>query len=119
MIPKFPSYVFIDDSSLVRGMPSNVLRSSMEVGPQKTRPIQTIPLFTVSMDISFCDDKLSSFKSWFRNDIGSGAYWFIMNDPFDGVKRRFRFSEDSSDFSFSKNGNLYRTGITLEAYDEL
>lgn len=117
MIPSFPKYVFINDQGLQRSMMNNVVRSEMEVGPQKTRPIQSTPMFQAAMEITICDDKLTAFRTWFRNDIGSGAYWFLMNDPFDGVKRRFRFV--NYDFSWSKMGTLLKTSIVLEAYDEL
>lgn len=117
MIPQFPKYIFIDDSTLSRANVNNVRRSEMEVGPQKTAPIQSIPLFNVSMEISFEVKKLADFRRWFLNDIGSGAYWFSLKDPFDGTLRRFRFAEN--EFSLSKAGNLFRTSIILEAYDEL
>lgn len=117
MIPSFPTYIFIDDSTLSRATVPNVVRSEMEVGPQKTRPIQSIPMFQVTMDISLCATKLNDYRAWFFNQIGSGAYWFLLNDPFDGTKRRFRFV--SYDNSWVKTGNLMRTSVVLEAYDAL
>jgi len=117
MIPSFPKYVFIDDSTLQRVQLSNVIRSETEIGAQKTRPIQSIPMFNVVMDISICNSDLINFRTWFKNEIGSGAYWFLLNDPFDGTRRRFRFIE--TEFSWSKRGNNLLTSINLEAYDEL
>lgn len=117
MMPVFPSYIFIDDSTLQRSTVSNVLKSQMEVGPQKTRPIQSIPMFGVSLNVSLCADDLLSFRTWFRNEVGSGAYWFLMNDPFDGVRRRFRFAE--TEFAWSKGGNILSSNFVLESYDEL
>lgn len=117
MIPSIPTYVFINDVGLERATLSNVLRSDMEVGPQKTRPIQSAPMFQTSIDISICADKLTEFRTWFKNSIGSGAYWFLMRDPFDGVQRRFRFVE--SEFAWRKMGNLLQTRVVFEAYDEL
>lgn len=117
MIPSFPKYVFIDDSTLERVSMANVLRSEMEVGPQKTRPIQSTPMFQVSMQISICADKLTDFREWYQQDIGFGAYWFTLNDPFDGTLRRFRFVEYEN--AWAKAGNLLRTSVILEAYDAL
>lgn len=117
MIPRLPSYIFVNDQSLKRVQLNNIVRSEMEVGPQKTRPIQSSPMFNVKMDISICDDKLSSFRQWFNNELRWGANWFIMKDPFDGTERRFRFLEYS--FEWSKVGDVLQTNITLEAYDEL
>lgn len=115
MIPSLPGYVFIDDATLQRAYMPNVLRSEMEVGPQKTRPIQSKPMFQTSMDISICLKDLGSFNQWFRESIGFGSYWFLMNDPFDGTRRRFRFV--SYDYSWRKVGDLMQTNIVVEAYD--
>lgn len=117
MIPKFPSYIFIDDNSLQRATTSNVLRSEMEVGAQKTRPIQSKPMFQTSMSISMRTERLIDFRTWFNNDLKFGAQWFTLNDPFDGTIRRFRFIE--YDLTWKKTGNLLQSEIKLEAYDEL
>lgn len=117
MMPTFPKYIFIDDSSLQRVTMDNVLRSEMEVGPQKTRPIQSVPMMQISFSASICDDKLLNFRTWFRNDLGSGARYFLMYDPFDGERRRFRFVE--TEISWSKVGTLLSTKFVMEAYDEL
>ena len=116
-MPSLPNYVFIDDSTLARRDLPNVIRSETEAGPQKTRKIQSVAMFQVKMDISICVEKLSAFRSWYHTDLGSGAYWFMMNDPFDGTRRRFRFVE--YDQEWIKAGNLLRKSITLEAYDDL
>lgn len=117
MIPSFPDYIFIDDSTLQRVTMDNVVKSEMEIGPQKSRPKQSVPMYQISMSVSICDDKLNTWRAWFRNELGSGAYWFLMNDPFDGVRRRFRFVE--TEINWSKSGSLLQTGFVLEAYDVL
>lgn len=117
MIPSFPRYVFIDDSSLQKAYQSNIIRSEMEIGPQKTRPIQSVRMFQISFKASICDDKEQDFNAWFTNDIGSGGYWFLLSDPFNGTKRRFRFV--NTEFAWKKSGNLLQTTFVLEAYDEL
>lgn len=116
MIPSFPKYVFIDDSSLERINIPNVLRSEMETGPQKTRPIQSVPMFNIRMNISICEDDLLNFKTWFK-DLKFGSNWFLMNDPFDGTERRFRIT--NYDLSWKKLGDLLTSAIVVEAYDEL
>lgn len=117
MIPNLPKYVFIDDSTLVRTTLSNIIRSDMEVGPQKTRKIQSVPMFNISMQISIHKKNFSNFRSWYLNEVGSGALWFLMFDPIDGTQRRFRFTE--GELQWTKSGNLFRSSIVLEAYDEL
>lgn len=116
MIPKFPKWVFIDDSSLQRENVDNVLKSEMEVGPAKTRPIQSVPMFRISANISYCLDSDSQWRSWWRS-IGFGSYWFILPDPFDGTKRRFRFVD--TNIIWVKQGKNMSTSVILEAYDEL
>jgi hypothetical protein len=117
MIPSFPNYIFIDDSSLQRVTRDNLVKSDMEIGPQKSRPKQSVPMYQISMRVSICDDKLNTWRAWFRTNLGSGAYWFLMNDPFDGTRRRFRFVE--TELNWVKSGNLLQTSFVLEAYDEL
>lgn len=117
MMPRLPNYVFIDDTSLQRAQMPNVLRSEMETGPNKTRPIQSVPMFQIAMNIYICDDKLTDFRTWYRNELKDGASWFIMRDPFDGTERRFRFV--NYEYAWVKGGDVLSTQITVEAYDEL
>lgn len=117
MISSFPGFIFVDDNSLVRDNVSNILRSSMEVGPQKTRPIQSTPLFNLTMSVSICEKDLLLFRQWFNGETNFGSNWFMMNDPFDGTRRRFRFLDP--EFSWRKNGDVLTTSFILEAYDEL
>lgn len=115
MIPTFPTYVFIDDTGIQRVMQSNVKRSEMEIGAQKTRPIQSVPMFQMSLTISISINRLSSWQDFFINQIKSGAYWFLLFDPIDGVKKRFRFVE--YEINWTKRGNILQTSIVLESYD--
>lgn len=114
MIKELPSYVFVDDSSLRLIPRNNVLRSEMETGMPKTRPIQSGSLDNYSMQISFCKKNLLPFKAWFKS-IKFGADWFIMTDPIDGVRKRFRFVE--TELEHVKRGSLYLTNIVLETYN--
>lgn len=117
MMPTFPDYIFVPDDALQRVNIPNILRSEMEIGPQKTRPIQSIPLFQIAMGVRICENKLLDFRTWFRNDIKSGASWFTMKDPYDGTTRRFRFV--NYDINWTKNGDVLVSQFILEGYDEL
>lgn len=112
---EFPKFVFIDDSTVDRGMPDDIVRSEMEVGPQKTRPKQNAPLYQVSFEASIPSRKFQEFNSWYRNDIKRTG-WFMLYDPVDGIRKRFRIVEMES---WKKFGTLMRSTMTLEAYDEL
>lgn len=111
---KFPEFIFIDDASLSRRIRDNVIRSQMEVGPDKTRPIQSIPLVEISMTVSYSTKRVSEFRSWFSS-IGHGAYWFLLKDPFDGSLKKFRFA--NTDIDWKKSGSLMRADVVLEGYD--
>lgn len=117
MMPSMPKYVFIDDSTLQRVNAPNVLRSDMEVGPQKTRQIQSVPLFQVAMSISVCKDDFNSWRQFFNTDLRHGSLWFLMKDPFDGTLRRWRFVE--TDLTWAKLGTVMVSQVVIESYDEL
>lgn len=115
---EFPRYVFIDDATLSRATLNNIVRSEMEVGPDKTRPIQSVPMFNISFSVAVPVSRFNEFNTWLRNDNLNGTAWFLLKDPFDGVKKRFRFV--NPEFRWVKTGvNLLMTEFTLEGYDEL
>lgn len=114
MIPTFPTYVFLDDSTLSRKINNNVIRSEMDVGPQKTRPIQSSPMIEIRFQASVCDDKFLDFNTWFAEDIGYGSKWFRMHDPFFGDKRRYRFVQ--TEIEWNKLGNIYQANFIIEGY---
>ena len=114
MILNFPEYIFIDDSSLTQTFIDNVLRSEMEVGPQKTRPIACKPMVQISFTARICGiEDFKSYKTWFKS-ISYGASWFLLNDPIDGEEKRFRFV--NSQIQWSKNVEIYTSTFTLETY---
>lgn len=115
MIPVFPDFIFVDDDGIERTSLSNVVRSEMEVGPQKTRPIQSVGFYNLTMNVSICDEDLGNFLNWFRSELKYGSNWFLMNDPLDGVQRRFRFL--TYEITWRKRGSLLTSSFELEAYD--
>lgn len=115
MIPVFPNYVFINDSSLTRQIQDNVLRSQNEVGPNKTRPKSCSPIFQIGFQVTICEQDYQNFLTWFRSDISYGANWFLLPDPFDGVQKRFRFAE--TQIQFSKNNHVFQSNFLIESYD--
>lgn len=110
----FPKFIFINDETITRIPINNLIISKMEVGPDRTRPIESVPLYRTKFDISFSHKMVSEFSSWMRNDIRYGQIWFYMNDPMDGIRRRFRLVEYSD---LKKSGTLIKSDVTLEAYD--
>lgn len=116
MIPEFPNYIFIDDSSLSITVQDNVLRSEMEVGPQKTRPIACKPMTQISFIARICGlTDFNSFKAWYKTNLSYGSNWFLLVDPFDGTNKRFRFA--NTEFPWAKVGEIYTATFTLETID--
>lgn len=114
MIPNFPDFIFIDDSTLNYTPLDNVVRSQMEVGPQKTRPMACKPMFQIAFTARICGlQDFNRYKFWFNNELNYGSNWFLLIDPFDGVEKRFRFSTTS--FSWSKFDEIYSATFSLEA----
>ena len=112
---EFPKFIFIDDTTINKNKVPNLVRSEMETGPNKSRPVQSFGMFNMSFQIAIPVTKEHDFEDWFNGDLGYGSFWFLLNDPLDGVKKRFRFLE--TEIQWRKSGNLLRTSISLEAYD--
>lgn len=116
MIPSFPDFIVIDDSTLTIAYMDNVVRSQVEVGPQKTRPIACKSMFQISFTARLCGlYDFNRFKFWFNQELYSGASWFLLIDPIDGTEKRFRFA--NTKISWSKSSEIYSSTFTLEAMD--
>ena len=114
MMPRLPTYIFVNDESIQKGKAPNVIRSEMEAGIQKTRRKQSASMYNVSFEVSICDDKEQDFWTWFETELGDGAYWFLMKDPISGVEKRFRFV--SYDLVWKKQGDVLTSNFPLESY---
>lgn len=114
MIPIFPKYIFIDDTTIRRKIVDNVIRSETEVGPQKTRPIQSKPMAELSCTMSVFEDDFYNLNEWYSNEIGFGSKWFRMKCPIFGDEKRFRFVDTELDWR--KVGTTYEANVTIESY---
>lgn len=112
----FPDYIFIDDSTLEIIYLENILREEMSNGMAKTKVMQFSPIMNLFFEVSTHKGNLSKFNNWFRNEIRSGASFFLMRDPIDGEMRRYRFAE--TNISWKKDGTLFLSSFVLEAYGE-
>lgn len=112
-----PKFIFIDDSTIARKNYPNVIRSEMESGPVKQRPINSVPMFGLSFDVSINKAKFTEFRTWFINDLLRGTLWFTMKDPITGQLIKVRFAD--TELEWLKAGNLMRSSFVLEAYDAL
>lgn len=116
MIPKFPNFIFIDDSTIGTVYLENIVRSEMEVGPQKTRPMSCKPVFQISFTARVCGlEDFNRYKFWFNQDLSYGANWFLMIDPIDGVEKRFRFA--GTQIQWAKTNDIFTALFSLESID--
>lgn len=115
MITNFPDFIFIDDGTLNLTYADNVVRSQMEVGPQKTRPAACKPMFQIAFTARICGLlDFNRYRFWFNNEISYGSSWFLLIDPIDGIEKRFRFA--NTQFTWSKSNNIYTATFTLESF---
>ena len=113
MIPSLPNYIFIDDSTLTFQTMDNITRSEMEVGPQKTRPIDCKPMTQISFTARVCGrTDFASFQTWWKEELSYGASWFLMIDPFDGLEKRYRFA--NTQIQWVKLNEIYTSTFNLE-----
>lgn len=112
-----PSFIFIDDSTVVRTNVPNVIRSEMASGPVKQRPINSVPMYNLSFEVSVNKAKFTNYRSWFINDLLRGTLWFTMKEPITGQLVKVRFAD--TELEWRKAGNLMRSSFVLEAYDAL
>lgn len=88
----------------------NVLRSSMDTGPEKARRRFTAASEYISCVYEMTESELSSFKSFYENDINSGAISFTWPDPENGnVTVRIR-----EPYSQQPKGLNYRISLKIE-----
>jgi hypothetical protein len=68
-----------------------VLRSDMEVGPQKVRRRFTHPINKFSASIYLTTAQYSIFYEFFNTDLNGGALSFNFDHPITQVESEFRF----------------------------
>lgn len=110
----FPDYIFVNDSSVRFLTVDNIMRSDMESGVAKTKPINSIPVSQITFPVSINRNDLASFYRWFSSDLNYGQRWFLMRHPIFGEVQRFRFLETR--IEWEKIGTLLVSDFVLEAY---
>lgn len=93
---------------------SNVVRTTMDAGPQKARRRYTVQskIFTGTMILTETQRRI--FESWYEDTLGSGVLRFVFTDPQTLVPGEFRFTEDYKEESVS---GLWKITLSLEKLD--
>jgi len=89
-VQTFPAYAVLLFEGFAENPAPLVSRTEMESGPPKqaksaSRGMSERPVLYALENPA----QLQSFKEWFKS-IGSGADWFLWNDPVDGVQKPAR-----------------------------
>lgn len=97
--PYMPQTPVKDGASF--GSPVNaIIRTGMDVGPDKSRPRTTAAIETMRLvfrTIPTAD--LVAFKSWHRNSLAMGALAFSFTDPIGGQPITVRFASDNGHYT--------------------
>lgn len=90
----------------------NVLRTTMENGPEKTRVIGSANTKAVMASYVFTKETYALFITFYEETIGYGALSFLWTEPSTGTLREVRLSEP---YNMSVIDPLnYKIGLSLE-----
>lgn len=73
---------------------NNVVRTQMDVGPQKVRKRYTISSKEFTGTLLLTESQREILESWYDTTLESGSLRFIMKDPQTQENGEFRFLED-------------------------
>ncbi len=90
---------------------SNVIRSSMDAGPQKARRRYTARTITYTGREIFDTEELAVFEQFYHTALADGVLRFNFTDPVSGETAEFRFTED---YTVSTIDGLYEVTLSLE-----
>ena len=103
-----------DDDLSLSGPQNAVIRTSMSVGPAKTRPRVTAAPRAVNLTyLPVSAATLAVFEAFVETDLSMGALEFDMAHPVTGVTRQFRLLDP--EFSVEKVGeDAFKVSVSLE-----
>ena len=74
-------------------MPKNVIRTSMDIGPDKVRRRTTSNVREISVTVQMTISQKATFEEFFLDTVHSGASSFDWVDPLTQAEVTFRFRE--------------------------
>lgn len=90
---------------------SNVIRTSMDAGPQKQRRRYTVSTKNFNGTILVTEEQRRLLEDFYENTIASGTLRFIMKDPQTLELCEFRFRED---YQEEQVDGLWKISMPLE-----
>lgn len=118
MIPRFPSYIFIDDSTIEETRVSNVLSSQFETGPVQYRPTSCSTRYQLSFLARIHKDDYRKFLEWFEVVLRQGAGWVLLKDHVQCSEYCFKYRFINEDLQFTKRGDIYEFNVNLERFGD-
>ena len=85
--------VFKNDSDSGSFKPQ-VLRTSMDKGPVKTRRKDTRLKSVISGQIIMSQTEFNSFVTWFNTSLGAGSLSFLFLDPYTDIEKEWIFTKE-------------------------
>lgn len=82
----------VNEESFSFNFGETVIRSDMDVGPQKLRRVSTRPINKLTVSIDVTTSQFSDFKTFFNTTINGGVTRFNFNHPLTGISTEFRFA---------------------------
>ena len=90
---------------------SNVLRTTMDAGPKKTRRRYTARTVNFSGRLIFDTSELAVFEQFYNVALADGVLRFIFADPLTLEEAQFRFT---SEYIVTEIGGLFEVSMELE-----
>jgi len=90
----------------------NLIRSDMEMGPEKTRPRFTASRTFISGSMEMTVAEWTTLLSFYESTLVYGSLEFDWSDPVDGTNASFRFREPPG--IVSTRGDLFTVSINVE-----
>ncbi len=91
---------------------SRVIRTSMDVGVDKTRPRYSKTITNFNYNLILTKDQVAILDDFIETDLSGGSLSFTFNHPRTGVSGSYRFLENPT---YSAKGNdYYDVSIELE-----
>lgn len=116
MIPRFPDYIFIDDSTLEETRVSNVISSEFETGPRQYRPQSCSTRYELSFLARVHIDDYRKFLDWFERVLRQGSSWVLLKDHVQCSNYCFKYRFINEDLQFTKRGDIFEFQVNLERY---
>jgi hypothetical protein len=99
-------------NTLRESPPRNMMRSSMDKGPAKTRRRTTANIRPLSFSLNLTEAQVQTLDDFFVDDLFSGVDEFDYTHPRTGAPVTARFVQEP-EYS-EREGVLYNVGIALE-----